>query len=112
LRQARNAVSIPLIGSLNCVYHDTWIEYAQKMAETGIDALELNFYASEIGFDSDGAAIVNNQIEVLRDIRKSIRIPVIVKLSPFYTNALSVITKMDKQGLWLCVIQSIISTGY
>jgi dihydroorotate dehydrogenase (fumarate) len=98
LRQARNAVSIPLIGSLNCVYQDTWLEYAQKMAETGIDALELNFYASEIDFESDGAAIVNNQIEVLREVHKVIRIPVIVKLSPFYTNPLSVINKLDKAG--------------
>lgn len=98
LRQARNAISIPLIGSLNCVYQDTWVEYAQKMAETGIDALELNFYASEIDFDSDGAHIVNEQLEILKSVHKSIRIPVIVKLSPFYTNPLSVISKMDKAG--------------
>jgi dihydroorotate dehydrogenase (fumarate) len=98
LRQARNALSIPLIGSLNCTFHDTWVEYAQKMAETGIDALELNFYASEIDFDSDGAAAINQQIETLRDVHKAIRIPVIVKLSPFYTNALSVISRMDKSG--------------
>jgi dihydroorotate dehydrogenase (fumarate) len=98
LRQARNALTIPLIGSLNCVYHDTWVEYAQKMAETGIDALELNFYTSEIDFDSDGAAVVNNQLAVLKDVKKAIRIPVIVKLSPFYTNPLSVISKMDKAG--------------
>ncbi len=98
LRQARNAISIPLIGSLNCVYQDTWLEYAQKMAETGIDALELNFYASEIDFESDGAGIVNSQIEILREVHKAIRIPVIVKLSPYYTNTLSVISKMDKAG--------------
>lgn len=98
LRQARNAISIPLIGSLNCVYQDTWVEYAQKMAETGIDALELNFYASEIDFDSDGANIVNEQVGILKSVHKSIRIPVIVKLSPFYTNPLSVISKMDKAG--------------
>jgi dihydroorotate dehydrogenase (fumarate) len=98
LRQARNAVSIPLIGSLNCMFHDTWVEYAQKMAETGIDALELNFYASEVDFESDGAGVINNQLEVLRDVHKALRIPVIVKLSPFYTNALSVISKMDKSG--------------
>lgn len=98
LRQARNAISIPLIGSLNCVYHDTWVEYAQKMAETGIDALELNFYSSEIDFESDGAAIINNQIQVMRDVRQALRIPVIVKLSPYYTNPLSVISKMDKAG--------------
>lgn len=98
LRQARNAISIPLIGSLNCVYRDTWVEYAQKMAETGIDALELNFYASEIDFETDGAHLVNEQIEILKSVTKSIRIPVVVKLSPFYTNTLSVISKMDKAG--------------
>lgn len=98
LRQARNAISIPLIGSLNCVYRDTWVEYAQKMAETGIDALELNFYASEIDFETDGAHLVNEQLEILKSVTKTIRIPVIVKLSPYYTNTLSVISKMDKAG--------------
>jgi dihydroorotate dehydrogenase (fumarate) len=58
----------------------------------------LNFYSSEIDFEADGAGIINSQIEVLREIQKAIRIPVIVKLSPFYTNALSVINKMDKAG--------------
>lgn len=98
LREARKAVSIPLIGSLNAVYHDTWVEYAKKMADTGIDALELNFYASEIDFHDDGAGIIKKQLDVLHDVRKAIRIPVIVKLSPFYTNTLSVISKMDKNG--------------
>lgn len=98
LRQARKAVSIPLIGSLNCVYRDTWVEYAQKMADTGIDALELNFYTNEVGFETDSAALVNAQIDVLKDVHRSIRIPVIVKLSPFYTNTLSVIAKMDRVG--------------
>lgn len=98
LRQARNAISIPLIGSLNCVYEDTWVEYAQKMAATGIDALELNFYASELDFDADGAAIVQKQLDTLQAVKHAIRIPVIVKLSPFYTNTLSVISKMDKLG--------------
>ena len=98
LRQARNAIRIPLIGSLNAVYHDTWVEYAKKMADTGIDALELNFYASEIDFDADPAAIEQNQIEILKNVRRAIGIPVIVKLSPYYTNTLSLISKMDKAG--------------
>jgi dihydroorotate dehydrogenase (fumarate) len=98
LRQARSAVSIPLIGSLNCVYRDTWVEYAEKMAGTGIDALELNFYTSEVGFETDGAALISEQLDVLKSVCKTIRIPVIVKLSPFYTNTLSVISEMDKAG--------------
>lgn len=98
LRQARNAITIPLIGSLNCVYHDTWVEYAQKMAETGIDALELNFYTSDLDFTEDGAGVVNQQVEVLQSVKKSVKIPIIAKLSPFYTNTLAVISKMDKAG--------------
>jgi dihydroorotate dehydrogenase (fumarate) len=98
LRQACNAVSIPIIGSLNCVYEDTWVEYAQKMAETGIQALELNFYSSEQDFESDGAAVIQQQLDTLTAVKRAIRIPVIIKLSPFYTNTLSVISKMDKLG--------------
>jgi dihydroorotate dehydrogenase (fumarate) len=98
LRQARNAVSIPLIGSLNCVYEDMWVEYAQKMAETGIDALELNFYSNEVDFEADGTSIVKKQIEMVKSVKHAVHIPVSVKLSPFYTNSLSVISKMDKAG--------------
>jgi len=98
LRQARNAISIPLIGSLNCVYEETWVEYAQKMAETGIDALELNFYTSEVDFSTDGAQLINEQVEILKKVHAAIRIPLVVKLSPFYTNPLAVIAKMDKSG--------------
>jgi dihydroorotate dehydrogenase (fumarate) len=98
LRQARNAISIPLIGSLNCIYRDTWIEYAKKMADTGIDALELNFYTSEVGFETDPIRLVEDQLEILEKVSKSITIPVAVKLSPFYTNPLAVIAKMDKAG--------------
>ncbi|MDZ7650193.1 MAG: hypothetical protein U5K54_25380 [Cytophagales bacterium] len=49
---------------------DTWVEYAQKMAETGIDALELNFYTSEVDFETDGAALIKKQLEVLKDVKK------------------------------------------
>ncbi len=98
LRQARNAISIPLIGSLNCVYHDTWVEYAKKMADTGIDALELNFYTSEVGFETDALRLVSDQVDILKEVSKAISIPVVVKLSPYYTNPLAVISKMDKAG--------------
>lgn len=98
LRQARNAIRIPLIGSLNCIYRDTWVEYAKKMADTGIDALELNFYTSEVGFETDPVRLVDDQVEILQRVSQAISIPVAVKLSPYYTNPLTVIAKMDKAG--------------
>jgi dihydroorotate dehydrogenase (fumarate) len=98
LKKAKQMLSIPLIGSLNCVSKDTWAEYAVKMADTGIDALELNFYSSEINPDTEPHIIEENQIETLNIVRRSIRIPVIVKLSPFYTNPLGHITELDRSG--------------
>lgn len=98
LKEARKALSIPLIGSLNCVLKNTWAAYAVKMADTGIDALELNFYASQVNFDTDPRLIEEAQLETLNLVKKSIHIPVIVKLSPFYTNPLWMISEMDRFG--------------
>ena len=46
LKKAKEAVSIPVIASINAVLNETWVEYAKKIEETGVDGLELNFYTS------------------------------------------------------------------
>jgi dihydroorotate dehydrogenase (fumarate) len=96
LKHARQALSIPLIGSLNCVTPELWVEYAQKMASTGIDALELNFYYHNIDFKKPAYEIEEEQLAVLRKVKQAIGIPVAVKLSPFYSNSLSVISRFDQ----------------
>lgn len=98
LRKAKEKLHIPLIGSLNCVHEETWCEYAVKMAETGIDALELNFYTNTTDFDATAASIEDQHINVIRLVKAAIPIPVFVKLSPFYTNTLGLIAKLDKAG--------------
>src|SRR6266568_3181328 len=45
LRKAKESVGIPVIASLNCIFSETWAEYANLIQETGVDALELNFFA-------------------------------------------------------------------
>lgn len=99
LRKAKEVVSIPLIASLNCVYEESWIEYAKKIEQTGVDALELNFYSTPHEFDIMGKAIVQAQFDTLEATMKSVNIPVSIKLSPYYTNALYVINEMDKVGV-------------
>jgi dihydroorotate dehydrogenase (fumarate) len=98
LRKARQRLSIPLIGSLNAVLNESWVEYAAKMEETGIDALELNFYTNTTDYHTDGEKIVAKQLDVLKLVRDVVTIPIAVKLSPFYTNTLSVIGQMDAVG--------------
>lgn len=99
LKKAKEAVSIPLIASLNAVYEESWIEYAQKIEQTGVAALELNFYSSPHEFDVMGKAIVQEQIDILEAITKVVKIPVSVKLSPYYTNPLYIVNEMDKIGV-------------
>jgi dihydroorotate dehydrogenase (fumarate) len=98
LSKARQSLKIPLIASLNAVYDDTWYEYAKKIEETGVDALELNFYAVPREFDIDDKSILQEQLDTLEGVKKSVKIPVSVKLSPFYTNPLYCIGEMDKKG--------------
>ncbi len=96
--KAKKAISIPLIASLNCVYDDTWYEYAKKLEDVGADAIELNFYAIPTDFDVEGRGIINEELDVIEGVKKAVNIPVSVKLSPFYTNQLYVISEMDRRG--------------
>ncbi len=99
LKKAREALSIPLIGSLNAVYKETWVEYAKLIQETGVDGLELNFYAVPKDTDADAAKLENHQIDILKAVKEVITIPVAVKLGPFYSNPLHVTAKMDEIGV-------------
>lgn len=99
LRKVVEAVDIPVIASLNCVYDVSWVEYAEKLAETGVAAIELNFYDTPRDVNKPGKEITDQQIAVLKKVKQSVKIPVSVKLSPFYTNPLNVISRMDETGV-------------
>jgi dihydroorotate dehydrogenase (fumarate) len=98
LRKAKESLSIPLIASLNAVNNDTWLKYAKLISETGIDGIELNFYQIPLDFNKSSKDIEDAQINILKEIRKSISIPISVKLSPDYSNILNFISKLDKAG--------------
>lgn len=98
VRNAKESVSIPVIASLNAINNETWTKYARLLCETGIDGIELNFYQIPMDFDKSGVEIENEQIKTLKEIRKTISVPISVKLSPDYSNILNFITKLDKSG--------------
>jgi dihydroorotate dehydrogenase (fumarate) len=98
LKEAKEALNIPLFASLNCVYDETWEEYALKIEETGVAGLELNFYSIPRTFEIDGRSIITEQYDLLEKVKKAVKIPVAVKLSPYYTSVLHVVGEMDKRG--------------
>lgn len=99
LRKVVETMNIPVIASLNCVYDITWAEYAVKLADAGAAALELNFYDNPRDPQKAGREILEQQLAVLKKVRQSVKIPISVKLSPFYTNPLNVIHQMDQTGV-------------
>jgi dihydroorotate dehydrogenase (fumarate) len=99
LSKVKENISIPLIASLNAVNHKTWIKYAKLISETGVDGLELNFYQVPSDFDMNAKKIEDEQINIIREIRQNISIPLSVKLSSDFTNILNFIKKLDQAGV-------------
>ncbi len=98
LKKLKESVNIPVFASLNAIYEQTWIEYAKELEKTGVDGLEINLYAVPGYFEIDGESIEERQVQVVQVIKQAISIPVSVKISPFYTNPLNFIKKIDEAG--------------
>ncbi len=98
IQQAKQAVDIPIIGSLNGVSSGGWIEYAQKIEEAGADALELNIYYLPTDPAMTGAEVEEMYLEVLRDVKQHVSIPVAIKLSPFFSATANMAHRLAESG--------------
>lgn len=96
LQKAKESVNIPIFGSLNALNLETWVEYALEIEKIGVAGIELNLYQLPTDMEIMGKAIVSVQLDVIDAVKKAIKIPVAIKLSPYYTNPLYVIKEMDK----------------
>lgn len=104
LRKLKESVNIPVFASLNAVYDISWVEYAQELEKTGVAGLELNLYSVPGYFELEGTSIEEKQLEVFKAVKQAVKIPVSVKVSPFYTNTLNFIKKIDEAGADACVL--------
>ncbi len=85
LERTKLAVNIPVMGSLNGVSTGGWIEYAHKIQDAGADALELNLYYLPTDVNLTSNQIEDNYLKLVSDIRAKVKIPLAVKLAPFFT---------------------------
>lgn len=85
LHKIKQAVSIPIIGSLNGISTGGWVEYAHRIEQAGADALELNIYYLPTDPDLSGAALEEDFVQLVRDVRARVELPIAVKLSPYFT---------------------------
>src|SRR5437588_2366939 len=104
LHNIKQAVSIPVIGSLNGISSGGWVEYAHRIEQAGADGLELNIYYLPTDPDITGAELEDDYVQLVRDVRAKVKLPIAVKLSPYFTalpNLAKLIVEAGADGLVL-----------
>jgi dihydroorotate dehydrogenase (fumarate) len=86
IRQAKDALDIPVIGSLNGVTDDGWTRYARSIQEAGADAIELNVFYVPADLSMSARAVDQRQVDVASSVRRAVSIPLAVKLSPYFSS--------------------------
>jgi dihydroorotate dehydrogenase (fumarate) len=98
IRQAREAVDIPIIASLNGASMGGWTDYASQIQQAGAAALELNIYSIPTDIHATGARVESLYLDILTAVKAVVTIPVALKLSPFFSNTAHMARCLDDAG--------------
>lgn len=98
VRAVKQAVGVPVIASLNGCSQGGWLDYAKGIDQAGADALELNLYDVATDPGESGEEIENRAIDVVAAVRKAVRMPLAVKLSPFWTSLPNLALRLQSAG--------------
>ena len=96
IRHAKESVGIPIIASLNGISDGGWLQYAKLMEQAGADAIELNIYSITTDPAVSSSEVEQNYIDLVRHLKRSIRIPLAVKLSPFFSAPANMGVRFDE----------------
>lgn len=99
LRRIRERTSLKVIASLNGTTTGGWIDYAKRMEEAGAAALELNLYAVATDPKRSAAAVERDELAVVHAVQNAVRLPLAVKLSPFYSSLPHFVRAMEESGV-------------
>jgi dihydroorotate dehydrogenase (fumarate) len=98
IRKAKEAVDIPIIGSLNGVSTGGWVSYAKEIQDAGADALELNIYYLPTDPETTGQEVEETYLNLVHNVTANLAIPVAVKLHPFFTAISHMATRLEQAG--------------
>ena len=98
LRALKQALRIPVMASLNGVTRGGWLAYAKQLEEAGADGLELQIYHAASDLASSAADVERQIVEVVKEVKRSLKIPVAVKLPPLFTAFANFAQTLDKAG--------------
>jgi dihydroorotate dehydrogenase (fumarate) len=99
LEKAKRSVRIPVIASLNAAAPGSWSEYAKQLEDSGADAIEVNIYNVNAAIGVTGDEVERQYLEIVRSVRRTVKVPVALKLSPFFTSFANVAKRFDDEGV-------------
>jgi dihydroorotate dehydrogenase (fumarate) len=99
LHKAKQSLGIPVIGSLNGISTGGWVRFAAKIEEAGADAIELNVYYIPTDPKLAGSDVEERYLDVLRAVKQAVKIPVAMKLSPFFSSMAGMAHRLDAAGV-------------
>jgi dihydroorotate dehydrogenase (fumarate) len=99
IRHVKEAVDIPIIASLNGVTVGGWIDYSRKMEQAGADAIELNVYYIPTNMRLSGVEVETLYLDILKAVKAAVKLPVAMKLSPFFSSLGHFTHRLDEQGV-------------
>ena len=98
LRRASEALEIPVIASLNGTTSEGWIGHARRLEQAGAAAIELNIYSIPVDLAVSGAEVERQYVDIVREVRSSVRIPVAVKLPPYFSSPSHMAVELVRAG--------------
>ena len=98
IRKAKERVNIPIIASLNGITNEGWIDYSQLMEQAGADGIEVNIFFIPGEIDMSSAEVEHRYLNIIDNIKYSVKIPVAVKLNPYFTTMGNMSLRMEKAG--------------
>ncbi len=101
IRRAKDAVRIPIIGSLNGVSRGTWtnwLDYARHIEDAGADALELNIYFIPTNPQVTGEQVEQLYCDLVRAVKGNLRIPLAVKIGPYFSSMIHLALQLEQAG--------------
>ena len=98
IKESKKACPIPIIASINCYSDSEWVDFAKQIEEAGADALEINILALQSDVQYQYGAFEQRHVDILRHVKKTISIPVIMKLGDNLTNPVALIEQLHANG--------------
>ena len=98
IEEASKRVEMPIIGSLNGITNSGWIDYAKHIEQAGAKGLEINIFYVPADLEMDGRTVEDKYLEIVGLVKKSVTIPVAIKLNPYFSAMANMAKKLDEAG--------------